>query len=129
MLVKETEGKYIFWVTMKMKLICWNILFLFFLLCFILCPKFGLQIRFIIFVLYGLHFTGYSGSDLQALCEEAAMMPIRELGSNILTVKANQVCWFQFALILVADCYWSCKWKPSFVIKVNYFFFLFGFAR
>ncbi|KAI3918113.1 hypothetical protein MKX01_041433 [Papaver californicum] len=34
---------------------------------------------------------GYSGSDLQALCEESAMMPIRELGSNILTVKANQV--------------------------------------
>lgn len=37
-------------------------------------------------------FTGYSGSDLQALCAEAAMMPIRELGSNILTVQANQVC-------------------------------------
>ncbi|KAG5626790.1 hypothetical protein H5410_012008 [Solanum commersonii] len=34
---------------------------------------------------------GYSGSDLQALCEEAAMMPIRELGANILSVKANQV--------------------------------------
>ncbi|KAL6130771.1 hypothetical protein ACLB2K_069150 [Fragaria x ananassa] len=34
---------------------------------------------------------GYSGSDLQALCEEAAMMPIRELGENILTIKANQV--------------------------------------
>ncbi|XP_038977583.1 spastin-like isoform X1 [Phoenix dactylifera] len=35
---------------------------------------------------------GYSGSDLQALCEEAAMMPIRELGpQNILKINANQV--------------------------------------
>ncbi|XP_026380246.1 spastin-like [Papaver somniferum] len=34
---------------------------------------------------------GYSGSDLQALCEEAAMMPIRELGSKIRTVKPNQI--------------------------------------
>ncbi|CAL9237047.1 unnamed protein product [Arabidopsis halleri] len=33
----------------------------------------------------------YSGSDLQALCEEAAMMPIRELGADILTVQANKV--------------------------------------
>ncbi|KAJ4775240.1 Spastin [Rhynchospora pubera] len=35
---------------------------------------------------------GYSGSDMRALCEEAAMMPIRELGPhNILTIKANQL--------------------------------------
>ncbi|KAF3789617.1 Spastin [Nymphaea thermarum] len=34
---------------------------------------------------------GYSGSDLQALCEEAALMPIRELGPQILHIKANQV--------------------------------------
>ncbi|KAG0460658.1 hypothetical protein HPP92_020553 [Vanilla planifolia] len=34
---------------------------------------------------------GYSGSDLQALCEEAALVPIRELGSKILTIDANQV--------------------------------------
>ncbi|KAF6175251.1 hypothetical protein GIB67_030469 [Kingdonia uniflora] len=34
---------------------------------------------------------GYSGSDLQALYEEAAMIPIRELGSSIVTVKENEV--------------------------------------
>ncbi|KAG2290064.1 hypothetical protein Bca52824_049668 [Brassica carinata] len=34
----------------------------------------------------------YSGSDLQALCEEeAAMMPIIELGADILTIQANKV--------------------------------------
>jgi spastin len=43
---------------------------------------------------------GYSGSDLRALCEEAAMMPIRELGPhNILTIKANQVLALQFLSI------------------------------
>eukprot|EP00249_Psilotum_nudum_P012684 c23918_g1_i2 orf=1-1029(-) len=34
---------------------------------------------------------GYSGSDLHALCQEAAMMPIRELGSRVNTVSAEQV--------------------------------------
>eukprot|EP00250_Pteridium_aquilinum_P014956 c22302_g2_i1 orf=409-1845(+) len=34
---------------------------------------------------------GYSGSDLHALCQEAAMIPIRELGMRVNTVKADQV--------------------------------------
>ncbi|XP_022770313.1 spastin isoform X2 [Durio zibethinus] len=59
---------------------------------------------------------GYSGSDLQALCEEAAMMPIRELGSNILTVKANQVRPlryedFQKAMTVIRPSLSKSKWE------------------
>lgn len=34
---------------------------------------------------------GFSGSDLHALCQEAAMMPIRDLGANVDTVSIDQV--------------------------------------
>lgn len=34
---------------------------------------------------------GYSASDLRALCSEAAMVPIRELGSDISSVSASQI--------------------------------------
>jgi len=34
---------------------------------------------------------GYSGSDLHALCQEAAMVPIRELGGRVNTIKRNEV--------------------------------------
>ncbi|CAN4125721.1 unnamed protein product [Withania somnifera] len=59
---------------------------------------------------------GYSGSDLQALCEEAAMMPIRELGSNILSVKANQVRGlrygdFQKAMTVIRPSLQKSKWE------------------
>ncbi|ERN19465.1 hypothetical protein AMTR_s00069p00187480 [Amborella trichopoda] len=47
---------------------------------------------------------GYSGSDLQALCEEAAMMPIRELGPNILTVNASR----SFRAAMEADMIFTC---------------------
>ncbi|XP_016198872.1 spastin [Arachis ipaensis] len=59
---------------------------------------------------------GYSGSDLQALCEEAAMMPIRELGSNILTVNANQVRGltyndFKMAMTVIRPSLKKSKWE------------------
>ncbi|KAL5796329.1 hypothetical protein ACOSQ2_001149 [Xanthoceras sorbifolium] len=59
---------------------------------------------------------GYSGSDLQALCEEAAMMPIRELGPNILTVKANQLRPlryedFQKAMAVIRPSLNRSKWE------------------
>ncbi|XP_010326163.1 uncharacterized protein [Solanum lycopersicum] len=59
---------------------------------------------------------GYSGSDLQALCEEAAMMPIRELGANILSVQANQVRGlrygdFQKAMTVIRPSLQKSKWE------------------
>ncbi|XP_059634029.1 uncharacterized protein LOC132276566 [Cornus florida] len=59
---------------------------------------------------------GYSGSDLQALCEEAAMMPIRELGANIFTVNAKQVRPlryedFQEATTVIRPSLQKSKWE------------------
>ncbi|KDP28731.1 hypothetical protein JCGZ_14502 [Jatropha curcas] len=59
---------------------------------------------------------GYSGSDLQALCEEAAMMPIRELGANVLSVQSNQVRRlryedFQKAMTVIRPSLSKSKWK------------------
>eukprot|EP00246_Nothoceros_aenigmaticus_P000276 TRINITY_DN1041_c0_g3_i1.p1 TRINITY_DN1041_c0_g3~~TRINITY_DN1041_c0_g3_i1.p1 ORF type:complete len:143 (-),score=17.99 TRINITY_DN1041_c0_g3_i1:174-602(-) len=34
---------------------------------------------------------GYSGSDIRALCQEAAMIPIRELGNRLTTISADEV--------------------------------------
>lgn len=33
----------------------------------------------------------YSASDLKGLCQETALYPIRELGTNILNVRADQI--------------------------------------
>ncbi|KAG1359177.1 spastin [Cocos nucifera] len=60
---------------------------------------------------------GYSGSDLQALCEEAAMMPIRELGpQNILKIKANQVRPLRYddfrkAMVVIRPSLQKSKWE------------------
>ncbi|THU54052.1 hypothetical protein C4D60_Mb10t20950 [Musa balbisiana] len=59
----------------------------------------------------------YSGSDLQALCEEAAMMPIRELDpQHILTIKASQVRPlryedFQKAMVVIRPSLRKSKWE------------------
>ncbi|RYR15027.1 hypothetical protein Ahy_B04g071763 isoform C [Arachis hypogaea] len=54
---------------------------------------------------------GYSGSDLQALCEEAAMMPIRELGSNILTVRGLTYNDFKMAMTVIRPSLKKSKWE------------------
>ncbi|KAJ6821873.1 uncharacterized protein M6B38_130850 [Iris pallida] len=60
---------------------------------------------------------GYSGSDLQALCEEAAMMPIRELGpQHVLTIKPNQLRRlnyedFKKAMVVIRPSLQRSKWE------------------
>ncbi|WJX76984.1 microtubule-severing ATPase [Trifolium repens] len=54
---------------------------------------------------------GYSGSDLQALCEEAAMMPIRELGPNILTVRGLRYDDFKKAMAVIRPSLNKSKWE------------------
>ncbi|GAU43878.1 hypothetical protein TSUD_179730 [Trifolium subterraneum] len=54
---------------------------------------------------------GYSGSDLQALCEEAAMMPIRELGPNILTVRGLKYEDFKKAMAVIRPSLNKSKWE------------------
>ncbi|RDX72538.1 Spastin [Mucuna pruriens] len=54
---------------------------------------------------------GYSGSDLQALCEEAAMMPIRELGANILTVRGLRYEDFKKAMAIIRPSLNKSKWE------------------
>ncbi|KAL5166890.1 Spastin [Glycine soja] len=54
---------------------------------------------------------GYSGSDLQALCEEAAMMPIRELGADILTVRGLRYEDFKKAMATIRPSLNKSKWE------------------
>ncbi|CAJ1815087.1 unnamed protein product [Sphenostylis stenocarpa] len=54
---------------------------------------------------------GYSGSDLQALCEEAAMMPIRELGPGILTVRGLRHEDFKKAMAIIRPSLNKSKWE------------------
>ena len=45
---------------------------------------------------------GDSGSDLHALCQEAAMIPFRELGALVSTIEKNEVIYiYTYVLAIV----------------------------